>query len=284
MKHLIIDGNNMSNIAFYRARTVLTEEGDEQKNLVSFSVNVFLNILHMYLKDHNDHKIYLTWDSRTGSNWRKQQLVTYKANRDHSSDKLHSVLYDVMDEIKNLLKNYPIYQIEIEHAEADDLIYSLCSFLQEQKKIVSTDGDMMQLPQKFSDVKVWNPITKKYKDIPEYDVVLYKSICGDPSDGIEGLYKFGPKKTIKAIEENLSSFTQEQLNIVENNKKIIDLELNPSYEENTRLIKEMINNYEKNYNFNKIQKMYLDLKLKQHFSNSDSIKKMLDIVFETFKV
>lgn len=289
MKHLIIDGNNISNIAFYRAKSVLEKEHKDDlesvdKILCSFSVNVFLNIFHMYLKDNKNHKVYMVWDSRSGANWRKQQLETYKANRDHSAIKNHDILYDVMDSIKKLLINYPIYQIEIEHAEADDLIYSLCNILQGSKKIISSDGDMMQLPQKFSDVKIWHPMLKKYREVPEYDVILYKSICGDPSDGIEGLHKFGPKKTLKVLEEGLSSLSPEHLSIVEHNRTIIDLSKNPSCAENTKKVQEIISSYQKDYNFNKIQKMYLDLKLKQHFSNSDLIKKMLDNVLETYMV
>lgn len=287
MKHLICDGNNVANIAFYRAKSVLEEEHKDdpenvEKILCSFSVNVFLNIFHMYLKDNKDHKIYMTWDSRSGANWRKQHLDTYKANRDHSAVKNHGILYDVMDSIKNLLNNYPVHQIEIEHAEADDLIYNLCDILQGPKKIISSDGDMMQLPQKFSEVKIWNPMMKKYKDVPDYDVILYKSICGDPSDGIEGLYKFGPKKTLKAMEGGLSSLTNEQLSIVEHNRKIIDLGQNPSCAENNKKVQELIASYKKDYEFSKIQKMYLDLKLKQHFSNADAIKKLLDVVNDTF--
>jgi len=282
VKHLIIDSNNISNISFYRARTVLKEEGDEQKNLVSFSVNVFLNIFHMYLKDNKDYKIYMTWDSRSGANWRKQQLTSYKANRDHSADKLHDTLYDVMDAIKALLTHYPVYQLEIEHAEADDLIYNLCSILEGPKKIISSDGDMLQLPQKFADVKIWHPMKKKLVESPEYDVILYKSICGDPSDGIEGLYKFGPKKTIKAIDEGLKGLTAEQLLTIEQNKKIIDLGQNPSVESNAKIIKETLASFPHSYDFSQIQKSYMTLRLKQHFSNSDLIKHMLDKTNENY--
>jgi len=63
MKHLIVDGNNIANISFYRAKSVLEEEHKDdpdsvEKVLCSFSVNVFLNIFHMYLKDNKDYKIY----------------------------------------------------------------------------------------------------------------------------------------------------------------------------------------------------------------------------------
>ena len=287
MKHLIIDGNNIANVAFWRARSVLGEENkdktpEEQKevfktHLSNFGVNVFLNIFHMYLKDNSGYKIYLAWDSRSGANWRKDHTEDYKANRDHSSDEFHPILYDMMDSLKKLFGYYPIYQFEVEHAEADDIIFSLCNILDGQKKIISSDGDMLQIPQKISDVKVWHPMQKKYREVPEYDVVLYKSICGDPSDGIQGLYKYGPKKTLKVLGEGLQTLTAEQRDTVERNKTIVDLSLNPSFEKNTEATKQMLAAQSiSNYDFAAIQKLFMTYKQKQHFANADQIKKLLD--------
>ncbi len=287
-KHLILDMSNILNIAFWRARTVLMEDEAKdkeeiEKTLCNFGVTVFLNIFHMYLKDSRDHKVYCVYDSRGGTEWRKSVNPDYKANRDHSGHEYHSILYEVVDKVRSILDFYPVYQVSIEKSEADDIIYSLGSILQGRKKIISSDADLLQIAQRFEDVVIWHPHTKKYRDIPAYDVVLMKSISGDSSDNISGVPKFGEKRSLKAMAENMKSFTPEQMAIVEKNLQIVDLAKNPKFAENTEKAKKIVEEYVDKYDFAHVQHLFMEHKQKQHFTNSNTIKKLLDEFDLVFK-
>ena len=283
MKKIIVDSNNIANIAYHRAKSVLLLEKKAKlkglegevkeaaslkanekisKTLTSFSTKIYFNILHKYIKDNKDYKFYIVWDGRGGSNWRKEAVKTYKSNRDHSKDNFYKNFIESVEWEKQLLENYPVIQMGFDKVEADDIIYNLCNiFTKDELMIISGDGDMTQLIQKFDNVSVWNPRTKKFIVPPEYDLVLFKAISGDSSDAIEGLYKYGPKKTEKAIKENLVNLNEEQLEIIENNKLIIDLALNPNCKNNEQFVIKHLRDNKINMNHDRIKKMFFDFKL-----------------------
>lgn len=276
--NLIIDANNISNIAYHRAKMILLKKNNNVENidekLSNFSTKIFLNILHKYIKDFDYPIIYIVWDDRKGSHWRKENNINYKSNRDHSKDNYYRCFIQSIQDQKKLIESYPAYQLQKEFAEADDIIYNLCSILNEAT-IISSDGDMIQLAQKFNNIQIWNPSSKKYVDIPEYDVVLYKSIVGDNSDNIQGLYKFGHKRAIKSIESNLSNLSQEQLKIIEENKKIIDLSLNPNIKNNTEYVINYLKDSKIKLNPKAVKKIFFDLQLLEFLKKWDSIYNML---------
>jgi len=302
MKFVIVDANNVSNIAFYQAKNVMMREKSlkikEAKkdlnenqlnelisqfenniahNLKSFAVNIFLNMIHKYFKDNRDSTFLFVWDGRHGSLWRKEENPEYKSNRDHSQETHYNTFIESMKEEKKLLEEYPIVQFQNIEAEADDLIYNLCEkFKDDNVKVISGDSDFIQLPQKFKKTKVWNPRTKKYFEIPKYDYVTYKAIVGDNSDCIEGLYKFGPKKAEKSIENNLENLSEEQLKIVDNNRKIIDLSLNPFVEKNNEIINQMLSDSKINLNLENIKRIFFKLKLKSFLLKWDNVVEILE--------
>lgn len=303
MKHLIIDGNNISYIAYHKAKSMKLKQAsdsmksfarlnnlnkddleyqehalklydDVEKQIAPFTVYFFLNIFHKLIRDNDDYKVYFIWDGKKGSAWRKEENPDYKATRSHSEDKYYKYYIEAYKLEEELIEHYPIYNMKFDFVEADDIIYSLCHLLEGEKRVVSNDGDMVQLIQKFEDVEVFNPIKKKLVKAPEYDVVLYKSIKGDGSDNISGLRGFGDKKTLKIIEAGLKGLTEEQLQEIEDNKKIIDLAKNPNAETNHEKVQDILNNYVVNLDIDKIKKRYFDLKLKQFLSSWDGLQKM----------
>lgn len=288
---LIVDANNIANIAYHRAKSIMMKERskrvkddpdsyEEQTDYIdgvlpNFATKIFFNIFHKYLKDFNVTHAHIVWDGKRGSHWRKQENVEYKSNRDHSRDEFyHSFIQSVIQE-KELLDSYPVYQYGKEYAEADDLIYSLCDLIERDILIISSDGDLVQLAQKFEHVTVWNPRTKKYMTPPEYDLVTYKSIIGDNSDNIFGLYKFGPKKAIKTIEANLENLDEEQKKTVENNRLIIDLALNPDVKKNNEFVNKQLSDSKISLDPNKIKKLYFNMKLSEFLKKWDPIYDLL---------
>src|SRR6056297_2353599 len=185
MKFVIVDANNVSNIAFYQAKSVMLRERSAKikeienlneieqaklnadrhisENLTSFAVNIFLNIIHRYFKDNKNATFLFVWDGRNGTAWRKEENSNYKSNRDHSAEKNYDSFIESTIEEKRLLDEYPVIQFKDIEAEADDLIYNLCrKFENDDVKVISGDSDFIQLPQKFKKTKIWNPRTKKY--------------------------------------------------------------------------------------------------------------------------
>lgn len=302
MKFVIVDANNVSNIAFYQAKNVMMRErsgkikeaereGVSEKeledikraldkniddNLKSFSVNIFLNMIHRYFKDNRSATFLFVWDGRKGSAWRKEENSDYKSNRDHSQERHYKTFIESMVEEKTLLEEYPVIQFQNIEAEADDLIYNLCAeFEEDDVKVISGDSDFIQLPQKFKKTKVWNPRTKKYFSIPDYDYVTYKAIVGDSSDCIEGLYKYGPKKAEKAIANNLENLTEEQIQKINDNKKIIDLSLNPFVEKNKKIVNQVLSDSKISLSLENIKKIFFNLKLKTFLLKWDNIVEIL---------
>lgn len=128
--------------------------------------------------------------------WRRDVFPYYKANR--KKDREASVhnwasIFDVIGKIKEEIReNLPYKVLEVERAEADDIIGTIClnygsyvadSFT-EKILIISGDKDFTQL-QKYINVYQWAPIQKKFitTDNPER-FLREHIILGDKGDGV----------------------------------------------------------------------------------------------------
>lgn len=134
--------------------------------------------------------------------WRKQHFPYYKANRKKAREESGfnwPLIFDTINLIKEeLTKFFPYKVIEVEGAEADDIIATLAkwsvdndvkegSLFSEPSPflIISGDHDFMQL-QKYKHVKQFSPIHKKFikpESTPEA-YVLEHIIKGDKGDGV----------------------------------------------------------------------------------------------------
>jgi hypothetical protein len=127
------------------------------------------------------------------SSWRREVFPEYKAsrkkNREASSvdwNKFFTMANTVRDEIE---ENFPYPVITVDRAEADDIIGTLVLDSQEfgcneEILIVSGDKDFLQL-QKFSNVKQYSPVQKKFLKSDDPRRYLFEHICkGDSSDGV----------------------------------------------------------------------------------------------------
>ena len=109
-----------------------------------------------------------------------------------------NVIFDAINQIKKELKDFfPYKVIEIEGAEADDIIATLCKWSQtnnlvsvglveEPQKIliISGDHDFFQL-QKYKNIEQYSPLKKKFivEENPQ-SMLLEHIIKGDKGDGI----------------------------------------------------------------------------------------------------
>lgn len=151
--------------------------------------------------------------------WRRQIFPYYKANRKKTRDQSEldwSTIFLTLDKIKKELReNFPYKVIQIEGAEADDVIASLCQEYNLQDiLILSGDKDFVQL-QGYNNVKQYDPIRKKWIKDSNPESYLYEHICrGDQGDGIPNILSdddtFVTSKRQKPLtQKKLDNFKQE---------------------------------------------------------------------------
>jgi hypothetical protein len=121
--------------------------------------------------------------------WRKQKFPYYKANRKKAQEKSEmdwKSIFECMNKIRSELKEYfPYRVIDIESAEADDIISTLVRIhCFEKVLILSGDKDFIQL-HTYGNVKQYDPVRKKWISNENPDRYLEEHILkGDSGDGI----------------------------------------------------------------------------------------------------
>ena len=184
--------------------------------------------------------------------WRREIFPNYKAGRkanraksEHDWDAIFSMLHNIKNEIKTFL---PYKVIEIETAEADDIIATLIKrtkriIAPEHKKnvlILSGDKDFIQLHDK--NVKQYNPVLNKFVGKGEEPSLYIKEhiLKGDRSDGIPNVLSdddvfiegrrqrpLTKKKIESWVNEMVMTFTEEEQKNYDRNRQLIDLSLIP---------------------------------------------------------
>ena len=172
--------------------------------------------------------------------WRREIFPNYKAGRkanraksEHDWDTIFSMLHTIKDEIKTFL---PYKVIEIESAEADDIIAILCRRTNEKVLILSGDKDFIQLHN--DRIKQYNPVLNKFVGQGENPSLYIREhiLKGDRSDGIpnvlsdDNVFIEGrrqrplSKKKIEAwCNEIVPTFNEEEQKNYDRNKQLIDL-------------------------------------------------------------
>ena len=224
-----------------------SKEPDESmvRHMILNSVRMYRN---MFTEKYGE--VILTYDSK--HYWRRDFFPQYKAGRKkgrENDDKDWDAIFEVLNKIKSEFKdNLPYKYLEVYGAEADDIIATLCKHTQTEKDrsknegimIVSGDKDFIQL-QKYSNVKQYSPITKKY--INGHDPISYIKehiLKGDTSDGVpnvlspdhtftEGLRQrpLSRKKIDTWIDIDMEDMTDEVKRNYQRNEKLISLDKIP---------------------------------------------------------
>lgn len=123
--------------------------------------------------------------------WRRQIFPYYKANRKKdrdSSDLDWNAIFQSLNKIRDELKEYfPYRVIQIDTAEADDVIGTLCMKFgntHEKILIISGDKDFKQL-QQYNNVKQYDPVRKRWMTENDPSKFLKEHIMrGDKGDGV----------------------------------------------------------------------------------------------------
>lgn len=178
--------------------------------------------------------------------WRKQVFPYYKANRKKAredSELNWTALFESLNKVRDELKEYfPYRVIQVEHAEADDVIGSLVEQYHGYPiLIVSGDKDFVQL-QQYMNVKQYDPVRKRFitHNNPA-QFVREHIIKGDMGDGVpnflskDDTYVTGARsKPIRAakleqwINMDPADFCDEQmLRNYKRNEQLVDLSFTP---------------------------------------------------------
>ena len=122
--------------------------------------------------------------------WRREIFPAYKANRKKNRDASGhdwTTIFECMAKIKQELKTHSPYKvIDVDGAEADDVIGALVReyYQREPILILSSDKDFVQL-QSYLNVKQYSPILKKFIKADDPSSQLKELIIrGDSGDGI----------------------------------------------------------------------------------------------------
>lgn len=222
-KLLIIDGNAIVHRAYHAYPPVLTDPAGQIIN----AVYGFFSMLVKVIEEVKPEYIVICFD-RPAPTFRKTLYAGYQAHRPKMGD-------DLSGQIKRLhqaLEMIGIPVFEVDGYEADDCIGTLSVQAQQQQEkietvILSGDRDLLQLVNERT--KEFMPITgitkfnlfdvqkviEKFGITPS-QIVDYKALVGDASDGYPGVGGIGPKtavtllnkyKTFENIYKHISEIT-----------------------------------------------------------------------------
>ena len=121
--------------------------------------------------------------------WRKQYFPYYKANRKknrENSELNWKGIFECLNKIRQELKDYfPYRVIDIESAEADDIIATMVEYCDEGVLILSGDKDFIQLQANNRGIVQYDPVRKKWVTHDNPKRYLEEHILkGDSGDGI----------------------------------------------------------------------------------------------------
>ena len=161
-KVLLLDANNLIYRARYSAK--YAREGD------AAIVYSFFRSLRPLIEKFDPATCYFVRDGAPSD--RLEILPEYKQNRVRERDEN---FYSQKRTIEKMVDSFfPIIVCRDLELEADDLIAYLV--LEKHKEdecvVVSSDTDFIQLLQEHNNCELYNPITKKMREAPEYDYLI----------------------------------------------------------------------------------------------------------------
>jgi len=210
--------------------------------------HLVLNSLRSYRnKFKNEYgELIIAMDSKRS--WRKDIFPPYKANRKKDRDKSKidwDKIFSVISVIKQELRdNMPYKIIEVDGAEADDIIGVLCyNKKDEQILIISEDDDFCQL-HKLDHVKQYAPIFKKQMLVVDDPIMFLEEHIygGDSGDGIPNFLSDDnvlitdgvrqtplTKKKLETLRDGTFEWSERLRRNYERNKQLIDLSNTPEH-------------------------------------------------------
>ena len=159
---------------------------------------MILNSLRMYRKKYANEFGELVICCDGSLSWRKEIFPNYKAGRKTGREVSPldwTQIFGCFDQLKKELKeNFPYRLIQVDSAEADDIIGTLVIERRgstSKVMIISSDKDFIQL-QRYHDVFQYSPVAKKLLNGVDPEEYLREHILrGDKSDGIPNVLSSG---------------------------------------------------------------------------------------------
>ena len=148
-----------------------------------------LNVLRLYRSKFVSEfgELILCCDSR--KSWRKEIFPNYKASRKKTRSAAPidwENLYECLNQLKEeLVEWFPYQVLEVEKAEADDIIAVLVGLANERTLILSSDKDFVQLH--HFNVRQYSPMQKKFVEGDSKWSLHEKLIKGDVGDGVPNI-------------------------------------------------------------------------------------------------
>jgi len=210
--------------------------------------HMVLNSLRSYIRQFKSKygEIVIACDSK--KYWRRDVFPFYKAHRKTDREKSAfdwHLIFETLNKIREELKeNFPYKVLEVEGAEADDIIAVLAGRISpnEDILILSSDKDFVQL-QKYDNVTQYSPILKRFvKTDNPAEYIKEHIIRGDRGDGIpnflspDNTFVIGERQKVinkKKLEEWISKSPEEfcttdnMLRGYKRNQMLVDLDYVP---------------------------------------------------------
>ena len=218
------------------------------RNALELSEDLVRHMVLNSLRAHNKKfrkdygEMVIACDS--GKVWRRQSFPNYKAGRKANREKSEhnwELIFDILANVKNEIKQFLPYKvIELETAEADDIIAVLCRRIKEKILILSGDKDFIQLHNER--IRQYNPVLNKFVGKDENPSLYIREhiLRGDRSDGVPNVLSddnvfiegrrqtpLSKKKVESWVNEVVPTFTEEQQKNYERNRQLIDLNCVP---------------------------------------------------------
>lgn len=198
-KVLIIDGYNM----IHRCR--FQWGGGPAVGEYQIAYN-FFRTLRSSIEEFSPDLVYFPLDGKPAK--RLELFEDYKGNRKIETEDPEEIAYWESFKrqkrliIESLKNDYPMITVYHPNHECDDLILYLISEYHKHDNVVilSSDTDFIQILNDYPDsVRLYNPVSKKYRENTQYDYVAWKAMVGDKADNIPGVRGVGKKTATKIL-------------------------------------------------------------------------------------
>ena len=211
-----------------------------EENMVRHMV---LNSLLSYKKKFSSEYGELVIACDNKNVWRKKVFPYYKANRKkvkENSDTDWKSIFECLSNIREELKTFfPYKVVDVESAEADDVIATITRNSDEKTLILSGDKDFIQLHSK--NVDQYDPVRKKFIKHDNPRTFLFEHILkGDSGDGIPNILSnddvfisgtrqkpMTAKRIKNYMETPLAEMDNESRRNFQRNEMLIDLKFTP---------------------------------------------------------
>jgi hypothetical protein len=232
---LVVDFSHLAWRMIFASAINAKKESFSKEEIYAFWRHLVMNGIFSLIEKDDYDRVIIAYDGK--HYWRKNLFPEYKAHRKDARDKnklidfdeFFVVLNEFIEEFKKSFTN--LVHLQVDSAEADDVIAVFVKSNHEKNKItvVTGDSDFKQLL-RYSNVTLYDPMKKKNAVTSDYRKELQlKIISGDKSDNIPavtGKKSMVVNKACKVYNMGVEKFAEE----------IDDEEVMKRFELNTKLI------------------------------------------------